>query len=124
MAEAETTVVETAPAMTEEGTGIALHADGYPVNLRLRAERLSADGKDTDEAGHVGDDAIAEAGVRLAAAETEAERAEREASLESKRKAELQDIALAEGVDLAGATTNADMIAAIEAHRAATEGNN
>lgn len=117
MAEAEQTVVETAPALTEEATGIALHADGYPVNLRLRAERLSAAGETTDEAGHVTDDAIAEAGERLAALETEAERAEREARLDSKTHDELDAIAAAETVDLTGATTRADKIAAIEAAR-------
>lgn len=60
-----------APPEMDQATGIAL-LGGYPVNRRLRAEALFQAGKSTDEMGEVTDDAIAEAGERLAGDEATA----------------------------------------------------
>lgn len=118
MAEAETeTPTETAPFKVRESDGVALDGD-YPHNHRLRAEALAADGKTSDPDGLVSDELIADAGERvrrIEEAEAEARR------LDNRSKADLEEIAAREGVDLTAAKSNADRVALIEDARAKAE---
>lgn len=111
--ETENDVVETALPATREGDGVALHGD-YPLNHRLRAEALAKDGKTTDPDNMVSDELIVDAGERMKRLEAARDEAE---SLEGRRKAELEEIAATEGVDLSDARNNGDRVRLIEEHR-------
>jgi hypothetical protein len=100
------------PAMDPK-TGIALDGPGgLPVNHRLRAERLALDGKETDEGGYVSDELIADARDRL-----DRIRESIQPVRENMKTADLERIAEDEGVDLTGATNNAERVRRIEAAR-------
>lgn len=124
-ADAETEIVETAPAATDKETGVALDGD-YPHNHRLRAEAMARDELAEDPDGLISPELIADATRRLEAEARAAElRAEEERKArppvsESMKVAELEEIAGREGADLTGATNNAQRVERIEAHRAAS----
>lgn len=106
-------VERTAPPETDEATGIAM-LNGYPVNLRLRAEALSKDGKAEDPDGLVAAELIEDAGDRLARERSSGPPAVSDALSREK----LERIARAEGVDTSTASTKADVVRLIEERRA------
>jgi len=100
------------PATNDQGFALL---DAYPLNLRLRAEALVKDGKETDDAGLVSDDDIAATKVRL-----DAEEAERHPAVNKRMKrAEVVGIAQAEGIEVADDDTVSTIVDKIEAARAA-----
>lgn len=107
-------VIATAAPRTDK-SGRAMLGD-YPFNHRLRAEALSAAGVEKDPDGVVTPAAIVAAGARVAALEAAKVDA---LDLTGKRKAELEEIAALESVDLAGAKNNDERASLIEKARAA-----
>lgn len=69
MADEKDEAQDTRPPVVDAATGVHMAgADGkYPLNHRLRAEAMAADGVTTDPDGLIGDDVIADAAKRLKA---------------------------------------------------------
>ncbi|MBA3668432.1 MAG: hypothetical protein H0W65_12060 [Sphingomonas sp.] len=117
-------VAEHGPPSIEADTGIALDGD-YPVNHRLRAERLVAEGKTSDPGGVIDDELIADTATRMEGDKrAEAERlANEEAAFPPVRSnmktADLETIATAHGIDISSAENNQARVDMIEAARAA-----
>lgn len=115
---------EHGPPMIEADTGIALDGD-YPVNHRLRAERLVAEGKTSDPGGVIGDELIADTATRMEGdkrAEAERLAAEEEANPpvnSNMRIADLEKIATAQGIDISSASNNEQRVEMIDAARSA-----
>lgn len=115
---------EFSPPLVEADTGIALDGD-YPVNHRLRAERLAEEGKDSDPGGVISDELIAATKERLEGDKRAAEilREEEEARnppvRANMKTADLEKIAEAQGIDITAATNNEDRVSLIEGARAA-----
>lgn len=105
------------PAKPRED-GVFVHADDLPINHRLRAEALVAAGAGEDPEGLIGSELIANTKARL---EAEAEAAVAlEKPLVEQTALQLRATASREGVALPSKAPRPDMIAAIEAARAAT----
>jgi len=103
-----------------DDNGVALHGD-YPLNLRLRAEALAKDGKDSDPDDRVSPDTIAEAGARLKRAEAaEAERERNTPSLKWTEK-RLRDEAERLGLAVETDANKPAILKAIEAAPAASQ---
>lgn len=69
---------EWSPPVHDEKTNVAMQG-GYPLNFRLRAEALAADGKATDPESLIEDDLIADAAGRLEREKKAADEAARNA---------------------------------------------
>lgn len=69
MADEKDEALDTRPPVVDEATGVHMAgAEGkYPLNHRLRAEAMAAEGVTTDPDGLIGDDVIADAAKRLKA---------------------------------------------------------
>ena len=121
MAEESATVTQ--PPIHQQETGIAM-AGNYPLNHRLRAEALVADGKETDPDKMVDDATIADTKARLQAEQDEAKaKAEADAAasreLHAMKKDDLISTAEQEGVQHDPSAPKADIVQAIEQSRAA-----
>lgn len=71
---ADKTETETLPPAMDAETGVAMDGE-FPHNHRLRAEAMAAAGVETDEAGLISDELIADAKERLAREKAAAEKA-------------------------------------------------
>ncbi|MBA2718521.1 MAG: hypothetical protein H0U52_04630 [Chloroflexi bacterium] len=115
---------EHGPPAIEADTGIALDGD-YPVNHRLRAERLVAEGKTSDPGGVISDELIAGTVTRMEGEKrAEAERlADEEAAnppiRANMKTADLIKIAEAQGIDISSAENNEQRVEMIDAARSA-----
>src|SRR5215213_4226322 len=115
---------EFSPPAIEADTGIALDGE-YPINHRLRAERLVRKGEESDPDGVISDELVANTKGRLeaedrAAEVLKAEEEERNPPVRANMKtADLDKIAEAQGIDLSAAANNEDRVSLIEAARAA-----